>query len=200
MTIALRGMAWDHPRARDPLEAISADWMRGRDVSVEWDARPLKDFEDQPLEELATTYDLILIDHPFVATAASSGLIAPVNDWVDARYLADQAEHSVGPSYASYSWDGKQWALAIDAACQVSAVREDLWNAAQRTLPETWAQVFDLAGSLQRATCRVGVPLNPNHAYCAFLIGRRQHHWPRILAAATRTRSRGGTRCPSIPA
>lgn len=170
MTVTLRGMAWDHPRARDPLEAISAEWTRGRNVTVQWDARPLKDFEDQPLEELATAYDLILIDHPFVATAASSGLISPVNDWVDAHYLSDQAAHGVGPSYQSYSWGGRQWALAIDAACQVSAVRDDLWNAAQRTLlPDTWAQVLDLAGSLHQATCRVGVPLNPNHAYCAFL-------------------------------
>jgi multiple sugar transport system substrate-binding protein len=54
----IRGMAWDHPRGRGPLEAISAEWSRGRNAEVRWDARPLKDFEDQPLEELATAYDL----------------------------------------------------------------------------------------------------------------------------------------------
>ena len=90
MTVTLRGMAWDHPRARNPLEAIATEWMRTQDARIEWDARPLKAFEDQPLEELATTYDLVLIDHPFVATAANSGLIAPVNDWADADYLEDQ--------------------------------------------------------------------------------------------------------------
>ena len=172
MTIALRGMAWDHPRARNPLEAISADWASGRDVSVQWDARALKDFEDQPLEDLATAYDLILIDHPFVATAAKSGLIAPVDDWADARYLRDQALRSVGPSYASYSWDGKQWALAIDAACQVSAVRNDLWSwctVESGPLPATWAEVVHLAESLHAAPSKVAVPLNDNHAYCAFL-------------------------------
>ncbi|MGH8262594.1 MAG: carbohydrate ABC transporter substrate-binding protein, partial [Steroidobacteraceae bacterium] len=83
----LRGMAWDHPRARNPLEAISAAWSKERGVPVRWDARPLKYFEDQPLEELATSYDLVLIDHPFVGTAATSGLIAPVDDFVDAAYL-----------------------------------------------------------------------------------------------------------------
>lgn len=169
-TVMLRGMAWEHPRARDPLEAISADWVRGRRVSVEWDARPLKDFEDQPLEELATRYDLVLIDHPFVATAATSGLIAPVDDWVDASFLADQAAHSVGPSCASYSWAGKQWALAIDAACQVSALREDLWSGAQLgPLPATWVEVAHRAQSLENAASKVAMPLNPNHAYCAFL-------------------------------
>ncbi|HSD73809.1 MAG TPA: extracellular solute-binding protein [Steroidobacteraceae bacterium] len=170
MTVALRGMAWDHPRARYPLEAIAADWMRTHDARVDWDARPLKAFEDQPLEELASAYDLVLIDHPFVATAARSGLIAPVDDWADANYLEDQAAHSVGPSHASYSWDGKQWALAIDAACQVSAVRDDLWSASQSgPLPDTWAEVVELAESLRAAPSRVAIPLNENHAYCAFL-------------------------------
>ena len=149
MTTDLRGMAWDHPRARDPLAAISAAWSKTNGVAVHWDARPLKDFEDQPLEELASRYDLVLIDYPFVGVAAKSGLIwCAVNDWVDAAYLADQGEHSVGPSFASYDWAGKQWALAIDAACQVSAVRDDLWRAAKLgALPSTWDQVAQLAAA-----------------------------------------------------
>jgi multiple sugar transport system substrate-binding protein len=144
--------------------------MRVHDARVEWDARPLKAFEDQPLEELATTYDLVLIDHPFVATAAQSGLIAPVDDWADADYLEDQAAHSVGPSYASYSWGGKQWALAIDAACQVSAVRDELWSLSQTGAPpDTWARVVEIAEHLRDAKSRIALPLNENHAYCAFL-------------------------------
>jgi multiple sugar transport system substrate-binding protein len=167
---ALRGMAWDHPRARDPLAAISADWSKRTGVAVEWDARPLKDFEDQALEELATRYDLVLVDYPFMGVAATSGLIVPVDDWVDAAYLADQAAHSVGPSFDSYTWQGKQWALAIDAACQVSAVREDLWKAAGLgAMPRTWADVAALAVERRHAPSRVAIPLNPNHAYCAFL-------------------------------
>jgi multiple sugar transport system substrate-binding protein len=169
-TIALRGMAWDHPRARDPLEAISASWTRTSGVPVKWDARPLKDFEDQPLEELATTYDLVLIDYPFMGVAAESGLIVPVDDWVDAAYLADQAAHSVGSSYASYTWTGRQWALAIDAACQVSALREDLWRAAGRgPLPQTWDEVAALAADCRNTPGSIAIPLNPNHAYCTFL-------------------------------
>ncbi len=169
-TVALRGMAWDHPRARDPLEAISANWTRKTGIPVAWDARPLKDFEDQPLEELASRYDLVLIDYPFAGVAAESGLIVPVDDWADAAYLADQAAHSVGPSYASYTWAGRQWALAIDAACQVSAVREDLWRATGRgTLPGSWSEVATLAADCRDTRGKVAMPLNPNHAYCAFL-------------------------------
>ena len=44
---SLRGMAWDHPRAVNPLEAISAKWSQGSGFNIEWDARPLKDFEDR---------------------------------------------------------------------------------------------------------------------------------------------------------
>jgi multiple sugar transport system substrate-binding protein len=169
-TVRLRGMAWDHPRALDPLNAIARAWQTQHGVAVHWDARPLKDFEDQPLEELANAYDLVLLDYPFVGFAADSGLIAPVEDWADTDYLADQAAHSVGPSNASYRWGGKQWALAIDAACQVSAVREDLWNASgRRALPSTWDDVAAAAVALRSSPSAVALPLNANHAYCAFL-------------------------------
>src|SRR2546427_5206137 len=37
----------------------------------------------------------------------------------------------------------KQWALAVDAACQVSARRDDLWSVASfGSLPDTWADVI----------------------------------------------------------
>ena len=42
-------MAWDHPRALEPLQAISAAWGAENGIDVQWVARPLKDFEDQPL-------------------------------------------------------------------------------------------------------------------------------------------------------
>lgn len=167
---ALRGMAWDHPRALNPLRVVSQQWAAGRDVNIQWDARPLKAFEDQPLEELTASYDLILIDHPFVGVAARSGLLRPVDDWVDKDYLNDQKKNSVGPSFESYTWDGRQWALAIDAACQVSAVREDLWKrSGTEAIPRTWEDVRQLAKSLGGTASRVAIPLTPNHAYCAFL-------------------------------
>lgn len=169
-SIALRGMAWDHPRGKNPLRAISAEWSKSTGTVVSWDARPLKDFEDQALEELATTYDFVLIDHPFTQTAANSGLIAAVNDWANSDYIADQEFNSVGPSFASYTWAGKQWALAIDAACQVSATREDLrLKVGLEKKPENWLEVEILARKLHGTASMVALPLNPNHAYCAFL-------------------------------
>jgi multiple sugar transport system substrate-binding protein len=137
---------------------------------VDWDARPLKDFEDQPLEELAAAYDLVLMDYPFVGTAAESGMIVAANDWADVGYMQDQAEHSVGPSFSSYTWSGMQWALAIDAAAQVSASRPDLLaSSGAGQPPETWEAVLALAKETLDSPSRIALPLNPNHAYCAFL-------------------------------
>jgi hypothetical protein len=84
--LKIRGMAWDHPRATNPLSAISAGWAWESGIAVVWDARPLKAFEDQPPEPLAGNYDPILIDHPFVGFAATSGLIVPAYEWVDPPY------------------------------------------------------------------------------------------------------------------
>lgn len=166
----LRGMAWDHPRAVNPLEAISARWSEDKNCTVTWDARPLKYFEDQPLEDLASRYDLVLIDYPFAGVAATSGLIRNVQDWVDADYLADQAACSVGPSFDSYTWDQRQWALAVDAACQVSGSRVDLFaSVGEPAPPANWDEVMQLAEARANDATRVAMPLNPNHAYCAFL-------------------------------
>lgn len=165
----LRGIAWDHPRAINPLVAISHRWTANSGIDVYWDARPLKAFEDQPLEELASVYDLVLMDYPFTGAAATSGLILPVDEWADADYMEDQRRNTVGPSFQSYAWDGRQWALAIDAACQVSAHRPDLLAKLGETLPDTWKDVSALAARLRESPSRVGIPLNPNHAYCTFL-------------------------------
>jgi len=166
----IRGMAWDHPRARDPLAAVTTEWLQGRPIRVEWDARPLKDFEDQPLEELANRYDLVLVDYPFTGFAAESGLLEPVDAWASPDYIDDQRRNSVGPSFASYTWGGRQWALAIDAACQVSAVRPDLWRGGWGAAPPgDWDSVAALAARLKGAPAQLALPLNPNHAYCAFI-------------------------------
>jgi multiple sugar transport system substrate-binding protein len=186
-SVQLRGLAWDHPRSREPLMAVSADWSNGSGARVSWDARPRTDFERQPLGELVSGHDLVLIDPSLVGTAVNSGLTVPVEDWVEADFLADQARHSVGASYAAYSRDGRQWALPIDAECQVSAVREDLWyGAALGRMPSTWSEVAELAAERRKAPSRVALPLAASQAYSVFLaIG--------VSLAGTRFWPRGGS-------
>lgn len=166
----LAGLAWNHPRATGPLTAGSAAWTRRHHGSpVHWNARSLKDFEDQNLADLTRRYDLILIDHPFIGTVAERRLLLPVDAWVSTNYLADQRENSVGPSFEAYAWSGRPWALAVDAACQVSASRPELLQSLQVERPRTWSAVSTLAEQLHDGPHQVAMPLVPNHAYCAFL-------------------------------
>lgn len=165
----LRGITWDHVRGVAPIRAATEEFENARpDLSISWEARSLKDFEDYPVELLAQTYDLILMDHPFVGTTAEKASLVPLDEWIPAEYLDDQRKNSVGSSYHSYVWDGHQWALAVDAASQVSAYRSDLLDSVGMDPPRTWNEVFELAEALPEGV-EIGMTLNPTHAYCCFL-------------------------------
>jgi multiple sugar transport system substrate-binding protein len=165
----LLGMAFDHPRGFAPMKATSEKFkLSNPDAVISWDARSLKDFEDYPIEKLAEKYDLIMMDHPFIGSGVKSKALIPLDEHVPAEYLADQARHSVGPSYQSYSWEGHQWALAVDAAAQVSAYRPDLLEAQNLRVPETWDEVFELAEALPEGT-KIGLALNFTHSFCTFI-------------------------------
>lgn len=167
--IRLRGMAFDHPRAFTPMKVASERFrLENRDVEILWDARSLKDFEDYPIERLAEKYDLIMMDHPFIGSGVKSSALVPFDEYVPAEYLDDQERHSVGPSYHSYSWEGHQWALAVDAAAQVSAYRPDLLKIWDLRAPATWDEVLELAEGLPDET-RIGLTLNPTHSFCTFI-------------------------------
>lgn len=148
---ALRGMTWNHPRGWQPLEACSAHWQERTGVAISWDRRSLQDFESFPVDQLAREYDLIVIDHPHVGQVARESCLLPLPD---AR-LPAIAEGSVGASYPSYHWQGRQWALPIDAATQVQAWRSDRLAAPAAD----WHEVMALA----RAG-RVALPLRSPHA------------------------------------
>jgi multiple sugar transport system substrate-binding protein len=164
MTV-LRALGWDHPRCTAPMRACSEAWMRLHpEVELVWENRSLTAFGDEPLEDVAHRYDLVMIDHPFCGTAEATGTLRPLDDLLGSELLESLAADSVGPSHASYSFHGRQWALATDAACQVAAVRDDLLDAAGA--PRTWDDVRELARARPGA---VAVPLAPAQAMCAFL-------------------------------
>jgi multiple sugar transport system substrate-binding protein len=137
----LKGMTWSHPRGYDPMVACSALWEEKTGIVVEWDKRSLQDFESYPVEELARAYDLIVVDHPHVGQITGEGCLAPLD--VPGRETEREAlaKGSVGKSYPSYTWQGRQWAFPIDAASPVQAYRPDALPA-----PLTrWSEVIDLA-------------------------------------------------------
>lgn len=167
--IELHGMSWDHPRGHDCMVATAAAYAAiAPAVRVTWETRSLQDFADFPIEKLAETYDLVIVDHPFVGFAAASGCLLPLDDLLDAGFLADQAANSVGFSHRSYHYGGHQWALATDAAGHVAAYRPDLLEELGG-LPRTWDDVLRAAerraGS---ARARVGIPLIPVDSLMSF--------------------------------
>lgn len=159
MTTTLKGMTWSHPRGYDPMVACSALWKEKTGVAIEWDKRSLQDFESFPVEELARAYDMIVIDHPHVGQITAEGCLAPLDVPGRESERAALAAGSVGKSFSSYQWQGRQWAFPIDAATQVQAWRSDLLPAA----PTEWSEVLELARQ-----GRVVLPLKTPHSLMCF--------------------------------
>ena len=163
--ITLRGLGWDHDRCTAPLRACSEAWEELHpEIALSWHNRSLTDFGEEAVEAVAHRYDLVMIDHPFCGTAEATATLRPLDDLLAPDVLAALAADSVGPSHASYTFHGRQWALATDAACQVAAVRDDLL--ADMPAPATWDEVLALA---RAQPGRVAVPVAPAQAMCAFL-------------------------------
>ena len=137
-----QGLTWDHPRGRLALElaAETATDAAGERL-IEWDAQPLEGFEACPIEELAERYDVIVLDHPHLGDAIAGGAVQPLDTLFPAEFLAAVKRDAVGPSAASYTLDGRLWALPLDAATQVAVSAPELVP----TSPRTWAEVADLA-------------------------------------------------------
>ncbi len=166
----LRGLTWDHPRGHDALLAPTQEWMQAHpEVQVTWDARSLGDFGDDSLEERARHYDLLVIDHPHIPDAHREGWLLPLDGTGHDRQIAELAAHSVGASHASYEFASHQYALAIDAAAQVSVSRPDLVG---ESAPESWPEVHELA---RRG--RVLWPLKPVDAMASLVtfLGQQGH-------------------------
>ena len=156
--IELRGMTWSHPRGYDPMVATARAWAEQTGVTIHWDKRSLQDFESFPVEELARQYDLIVIDHPHVGQIVAENCLAPLDVAGREAERAALARASVGQSYSSYEYAGRQWAFPIDAAAQVMAFRADLIEP-----PQDWAGVVALARAGQ-----VVLPMLAPHSMMSF--------------------------------
>ena len=142
MTTILTGVTWEHARGYGSVAASAVAYREvAPGVEVRWEQRSLQAFADQPLEELVSDYDLLVIDHPHIPLAAENGLFARLDGEGHDDELALLATQSVGQSHASYAHAGGQWGLATDAAAQVAAYRADLLPEP----PRDWAGVLALA-------------------------------------------------------
>jgi len=156
--VELRGITWEHERGRDPLVATAAQFEAETGIRVTWETRSLQGFADQSIPLLAQTYDLLVFDHPHIGEIVPTGMLLPLDELLDSEFIEDQSRNSVGPSHASYEWDGHLWGLAIDAAGHVSAYRPDLLARLDVAPPETWDDVWVLEELARRKGMRIAVP------------------------------------------
>lgn len=157
--VNLKGMTWSDPRGYEPLIAATAVFEKeNTGVSITWDMRSLQEFESAPINDLARDYDLMIIDHPHVGAAARQGCLLALDEWGDEESMTAIANETVGKSFASYTIDGHQWALPVDAATQVQALRPDLGERAA-----SWQ---DVKSAAKEKT--VIVPMVPPHSLMCF--------------------------------
>ncbi|WP_222706768.1 extracellular solute-binding protein [Lacisediminihabitans profunda] len=125
--------------------------ISGSALSIDWKVQPLEGFESSSIAENAANYDLVVLDHPHLGDAVEGGHLLPLDEYFPHVFEA------VGPSLESYRYEGKLWALPLDAATQVSASK----NLSE--IPTTWDDVVALSHS-----ARVALNLAGPHAFLTF--------------------------------
>lgn len=144
MTATWRGLTWDHPRGFNALDAAARDALARNEVSIAWQTQPLEGFESAPIADLCARYDLVVLDHPHVGEAVEAGCLYSMEEIFGNDLLALLEQDTVGPCLSSYRFAGRQWALPLDAASQVMALRPDLLEGPP---PRLWDDVLALVGS-----------------------------------------------------
>jgi multiple sugar transport system substrate-binding protein len=163
--VRLRGITWDHRRAIDPLLATQAMFAAAHPgIEIDWASRPLHGFEFTPVAELAKSYDMIILDHPFCGDIAASGCLLPVDDILSGEAL----DAFVGPSRETYVYAGKTWAVPVDAACQVAVSRPDLMAKLDEKAPADWTALLALGRRASQRNMKLAIGLRGVHSLMTF--------------------------------
>jgi len=132
-----RGLTWDHPRGFNALDAAA---KAAPELGLSWAMHALEGFETHPIAELCRQYDLVVLDHPHVGEAVAGDCLRPLEEIFTPVDIAGWARDCIGPSLKSYQFAGQHWALPLDAATQVVAVRPGF------DIPQTWDEVLAFDG------------------------------------------------------
>ncbi len=144
--IQLKGITWNHSRGFTSMVATAQRFSELHpNVDITWEKRSLQAFADEPINELAKRYDLLIIDHPWAGFAGKTKVILPLDEYLPKSFMEDLEANTVGRSHESYSSNGHQWALAVDAATPVAASRPDIFKEKELKLPETYDDLLNLA-------------------------------------------------------
>jgi multiple sugar transport system substrate-binding protein len=160
--IRYRGLTWDHPRGYNALAAAARhlECANGT-IAIDWDKQPLEGFESHPIQDLCARYDLVVLDHPHVGEAVEKGCLIPLEQLFGPEDIATWSVETIGRCLDSYRYAGGYWALPLDAATQVMALRTDLVG---RDRPDTWEDVLTISARLP-----VVLSLAGPHAILTFL-------------------------------
>jgi len=165
--ITLKGITWNHSRGFVSVVATAQRFTElNPNVEIVWEKRSLQQFADFSIEELAQRFDLLVIDHPWAGFAAKTRSILPLDEYLPAEYIKGQQANTVGRSCESYSYDGHQWALAIDAATPVASSRPDLFEMQGLELPRSFDDLLDLAD--KGLVAFAGIPIDVLMSYYMF--------------------------------
>lgn len=161
----IRGLTWSHSRAFPPLVAAT-QLLEDFDPTfqVTWDRRSLWHFGEGDVHQLRD-YDVLVVDHPTIGALVELELVAPIDDLLSEREIANLERESVGRSLESYRYRGRLWAVPVDAAAQSAALNPDEAHRRGISLPVTFREVVEIAGAEQG----LAMPLAPIHVLCSLL-------------------------------
>lgn len=142
----LRCITWNHSRAFPPLAATAQRFEElNPGTRITWEKRSLHEFGHSDISALAEGFDLLVIDHPMLGDVEQTGALRDLKPMLTDGEWRDLEEDSIGPSFESYLWKGKLYALPVDVAAPAASFRPDLLERASSELPTKWSDVITLA-------------------------------------------------------
>jgi multiple sugar transport system substrate-binding protein len=146
LPVRLTGIAWDHSRALPPLVATGQRYEETHPgIRIHWEKHSLDEFGHTPIDQLAASFDLVVIDHPWAGFAFEKDLVHDLKPLLTPSEFKDLANNSIGATFDSYCHAGRLLALPIDATTPAPGWRIDLLERAGLTVPATWSEAVALA-------------------------------------------------------
>src|SRR5205807_9934999 len=84
----LRGLTWKHDRGLAPLLATAQHVSEQHpEVTIQWETRSLQEFGEASIQTIATRYDLVVIDHPFMGQVAREKCFLALDEYFSPAQL-----------------------------------------------------------------------------------------------------------------
>ncbi len=147
-SILLRGVSWNHSRALPPLIAAAQRFEERHpsiNIRITWEKRSLHEFGHTNLADLASAFDLLVVDRPMMGEAHAGGLLTDLRPMLSLDQWNDLRDDALGPSFESYLYEEKLYGLLIDAAAPAACCRPDLLSAHGLTEPAPWSDLLTAA-------------------------------------------------------